>query len=397
MRPLLKPSVPLLRRTDGVQLGTHPERRVLLGGLDLADELLLSRLDGSETVGTLERDDPAGAPLLRALLAAGVLDDAADDVTVLTRLPREERERLAPDLGAWSAVLPEPGAALRVLSGRRRARVHVLGAGRLGAVSAALLAAAGVGRVAVVDPEPARAADVQPGGLRPSDTGSPRGVAAGRAATRAAPGCDTSAARVGEVPDLALVCDDTAEHRTTALAAAGVPHLLGRLEVDRAVVGPGVLPGRSPCAGCLDHVRTDRDPQWPALQAQLRDSRRAPGGDVVLVAQAAGLLVAQALAMLDHLAVGGTSAAWGAGAGARSRPPASDVRHDRAGVRAPAAGGSPAGVLACLGGTLEMSPPDWRWLRRDWPGHPACGCGASATWCTDPADVATARPWHRDG
>ena len=27
-----------------------------------------------------------------------------------------------------------------------------------------------------------------------------------------------------------------------------------------------------------------------------------------------------------------------------------------------------------IGGTLELALPDWRWRRRSWPLHPACGC-----------------------
>ena len=399
MRPLLKPAVPLLRREGGVQVGAHPERRVLLQGLDLADELLLQRLDGSGTAEALVREDPGGAPLLRALLAAGALEDAGTDVDALTRLPPPERERLVPDLSAWSAVVPEPGGALRVLAGRRRARVHVRGAGRTGALCAALLAAAGVGRVAVVDHRRATAGDAQPGGLLAGDAGGVRGTAGARAAARAAAGCDTTTPRVTEAADLVVVCDDVGEEQVAALAGAGVPHLLGRVHVDRAVVGPAVLPGRTPCTGCLDRWRTDRDPEWPALHARLREADPV-GGDVVLVAQAAGLLAAQALAVLDHLH--GQEAGRHPVAGLREGVPPEglppqdlppqDLPHDEAGVRSPARGGSPAGVLACLGGTLELSPPDWRWVRRPWPAHPGCACGASGSWpAEEPAGVPGAR------
>jgi hypothetical protein len=29
---------------------------------------------------------------------------------------------------------------------------------------------------------------------------------------------------------------------------------------------------------------------------------------------------------------------------------------------------------ATAGGTLELTLPDWRWRRRSWSPHPACGC-----------------------
>jgi hypothetical protein len=34
-----------------------------------------------------------------------------------------------------------------------------------------------------------------------------------------------------------------------------------------------------------------------------------------------------------------------------------------------------AGLPAAVGGTLELALPDWRWRRRSWQLHPACGCG----------------------
>jgi hypothetical protein len=29
---------------------------------------------------------------------------------------------------------------------------------------------------------------------------------------------------------------------------------------------------------------------------------------------------------------------------------------------------------ACVGATLELALPDWRWRRRSWPSHPQCDC-----------------------
>lgn len=41
-------------------------------------------------------------------------------------------------------------------------------------------------------------------------------------------------------------------------------------------VGPFGFLGRSPCLGCLDRARTDRQPAWPVLVTQLEHPRRAP-------------------------------------------------------------------------------------------------------------------------
>ena len=71
----------------------------------------------------------------------------------------------APDLASLSLLHPLPGAGLAVLRRRAARRVEVIGAGRVGAQLAALLAAAGVGVVTAVDPEPVSAADIAPGGV----------------------------------------------------------------------------------------------------------------------------------------------------------------------------------------------------------------------------------------
>jgi hypothetical protein len=43
---------------------------------------------------------------------------------------------------------------------------------------------------------------------------------------------------------------------------------------------------------------------------------------------------------------------------------------------------------ATAGGTVEITPPDWRFRRRSWPAHPGCGC-------LDLADPPL--PWPRSG
>ncbi|MET4168003.1 MULTISPECIES: hypothetical protein [Gordonia] len=54
-----------------------------------------------------------------------------------------------------------------------------------------------------------------------------------------------------------------------ALTRAGIPHLLVRVRDGVGIVGPLVLPGLSGCLMCADRHRSDADPEWPALAAQL--------------------------------------------------------------------------------------------------------------------------------
>ena len=134
-------------------------------------------------------------------------------------------------------------------------------------------------------------------------------------------------------PRLTILAGPTAEPDRTvtdALFGAGRAHLVVRLEPDRAVVGPLVVPGRTPCVRCLDLSRCRLDSAWPHLLAQL--CREPVDPDRALLAWAAATAGVQ--------------------------------------VRAWLAGGDPE----TCGGSLELGLADFRLRSRRWPAHPACGC-----------------------
>nr|BFE83327.1 hypothetical protein GCM10020093_059280 [Planobispora longispora] len=121
------------------------------------------------------------------LVDQGVVDDAGAPPRPLRALTLAERDRLQPELDALSLA---PGAAdggFAALERRRAAQVTVYGAGRVGAQVVALLAASGVGRLCVVDPDAARPRDLAPGGLTPSELGMSRQDGAVTVAGRLAP------------------------------------------------------------------------------------------------------------------------------------------------------------------------------------------------------------------
>lgn len=136
-----------------------------------------------------------------------------------------------------------------------------------------------------------------------------------------------------QLPGFVVVATDTQEpdrSLTDILARTGRTHLIVRLEADRAVVGPLVVPGRSPCVRCQDLLRCRYDPAWPRLVAQLCRDRAAP--DPLLIAWAASTAVVQ--------------------------------------VRAQLTGGHPDAT----GRTLELGCVDYVLRTREWQVHPGCGC-----------------------
>ena len=344
VRPMLKPALRRLWRDAAtVQLGVDPERAVVLGGVDGPAATVLDLLDGSrDWAGVLAAAAAAGvhpsstASLLELLDGAGVLDDAATDAGPLAALGRAERERMAPDLASVSLLRPRPGAALGVLARRSSAVVSVIGAGRIGVPVATLLAAAGVGHLAVEAGGTVTPPDTMPGGWQLSDVGAPVGAAVRAAVRRIAPTARCGPVPADRRPDIVVLVGPAAADPAlrVELLRAGVPHLATGVREVTGVVGPLVLPGRSACLRCLDLSRADRDPAWPLLSAQLTgtsaDGIRA--GDTVLAAATAALAAGQVLAVLD--------------------------------------GGRPATV----NGTLELGLPGWRLRRRGWSPHPACGC-----------------------
>lgn len=130
-----------------------------------------------------------------------------------------------------------------------------------------------------------------------------------------------------------VVCPTTAEPDRVLireLDALQASHLVVRAEPERAVVGPFVAAGGSPCVTCTDLLRRDLDGDWPHLLAQLC---RAPHTATRLQATWAA---ATAVAQLT---------AWASG-----MPPET------------------------LGATIELEASSGAVGARRWPVHPDCGC-----------------------
>jgi hypothetical protein len=325
---VLGPATRLLWRSpDAVhlELGSHA---VIVEGLP---PQLVSHVATQLPPDGVPAVDPGARHALTSLADAGYLwprPTDPDDCRLAPPAPR-----LAGELTALAARHGERAAEL--LSARRHASVVVHGSGRTGAHLAALLAAAGVGRVHCVTNGSVRLFHATPGGVEPGDEGLDLMHASEAAIARAAPEADTTPLAVGEQPDLTILAIDAPidDDRRGALHAAGAAHLAVVLGTDHGVIGPLVLPGLTSCLRCADLHRRDRDPAWTALAVQLTVARRhGPESDVAVATVVVGAAALQALAFLD--------------------------------------GGEPA----CIDGTLELHQPDWRLRRRSWPPHPDCDC-----------------------
>ena len=272
------------------------------------------------------------AKALRALAQAGFL--SRTDTCVPPRQAEARFIALEPDAVALSDRFGSRAAT--VLQSRHHRSVRVHGTGRLAPLIAALLAAAGVGEVRVPDTADVSLHDVVPGGLLPADEGHRTAVAAADAVRRARAGTPAESVP-GRVADLVIVTSGTpvALPLRAALLADRGPHLITGVCGSGATIGPLVVPGRTSCLHCADLHRSDRDPAWPVLAAQLSAETTQPAhSEVAVCALAAAVTAVQALAFLDG-----------------ERPATAD-------------------------GTLEFRLPDWRLRRRQWSRHAQCPCAA---------------------
>ena len=365
MRPAIKPGLVVVwRDRDTLQIGIDPRRAVALTGMGRA-AALIGLLDGSrEHSQVLAAAEQLGIPRQQAdqviglLAAAGAVQDfpAAE----LRALPDGPRGRLARELATASLAHGHADGGARVLARRQGASVRVYGAGLVGSEIASLLTASGVGRVVCTGllgpamPRPAvpgRPRSPRPGGTAPATRrgtpsatrgspppatrdGSPPATRGG-SSSPVPPAPRQRRGGAGPRPDLAVLTDGYPAELPAQLMAARVPHLAASAREAIGVVGPLVLPGESACLSCVELARSDRDPAWPFILAQLAGQAAQPVAcAATLVTAVAAQAVSQLLSCLD--------------------------------LAQPA--------QAVINATLELVSPGWQWRRRSWPKHDHCRC-----------------------
>jgi bacteriocin biosynthesis cyclodehydratase domain-containing protein len=311
MRPTLLPNLRRLwRDAHTVQLGTDPSTAVVLEFAEPGAARLLDLLDGSYTeaglfheAASLGLDEDQVRSIVGTLQRVGLVYSASS--LIPAGLPDSARQRLAGEAAAVALRLrgtPDATTPAGVLRRRGAARVLVAGEGPLVAPVASALAASGVRHVDPAVDGWVYAGDVLVGGLQPDDVSRSRAIAIASAVRRAAPGTDLSPVRGKN----ATVMVRIGSRLPAALATRGVrARHLARLDVairqGVVVVGPFVRPSVSPCLGCLDLHRRDRDPAWPALAAQLATARDGDTEPCALTTTMAGaaFVADEVLAYID--------------------------------------------------------------------------------------------------
>lgn len=296
----------------------------LLDGSRDRDQVLAAARDRGIPAETADR-------VLTLLASGGALDDFP--AGTLRVLPQPLRARLAAELATVSLARQDGDGGARTLARRRAAYIHIRGIGRIAATIASILVTAGVGDVAGgIDPEP------EP---PPPDSKPPAQTAIARTPPRPSRKTGAGPPRGQALPDLTVLVGQPDPELSAALMSDRTPHLVASASEAIGIVGPMVLPGRTACLRCLDLHRTDRDPAWPLILAQLAGRQPIPlACDAPLAAAVAAQAAFQALAFVD----------------------------------------SAAAPDAVTNGTLDLVLPAWQWRRRTWPPHQRCSCGTSRSW-----------------
>ena len=328
--PRLKPHArPLHRGAGTVQLGLASG--AVLDGLTEPEVRLLHRLDGSQdrdglyAVASAEGvAPPRVTALLDALRASDLLVEHPSDRACLTAWSRSRWEELTADAEALATTRPASGDGCALLAARQRQHVLVGGDGSLAAELARLLRHAGVGRVDTG----AAALDAAELDLREGDA-------------------------TGETPGLVVLLASGALDPATGAPwlRHGIPHLPVVAQGTRVLVGPLVRAGHGACLHCLDLHRTDRDPAWPRLLAQLSPARPVGWSRPVEAATALTATAAGLVAMVAHHHLDGAPA--------------------------------PEGL------SFEVSLPWPQLVHRHWPVHPRCPCRAAREAASSGAEAGT--------
>lgn len=289
--------------SDRVQIA-NGGRMVVLSGPDLAMQVtpVLAALDGSRTTTELQELFPEVArDLLVGLHAKGLLTDADADCGSGRRGP-------ATQLTSFSLpASPSAADTARLLS---QSNVMIAGCGPVGSEVAVLLVKAGIGHLALWDPQPATARDVAVSSvLTFAQEGMPRSEAA-RVICLASTSAPVDIVVHAEA-DEALATSDLVvlEFReevglpiANLCLATGVPYLLHGQDALESRVGPLVSNGGSPCHHCLDarclsHVaHLDEHLAYRRVRATT-----SPQPDAFLAAQSAIVAGAVALEVLKGL------------------------------------------------------------------------------------------------
>ncbi|GAA4762367.1 ThiF family adenylyltransferase [Citricoccus nitrophenolicus] len=309
----LDPGLTVLKISeDTVQIGSGSRSTQLSGcspaALEYLSLLIPGIPDGHEPDAARRCElDPAAARTLESTLAPFLRRHESTWPTGAGHASDVLAEDLALSLALDSGPASAPGASparatdsaertAQVFASRRDLQVQVLGLGRTGAVVARVLAASGVGRLALWGDGEVTVADLGTGFL-PPDLGRNRSIALSRRLDDA--GLDTvvlpltspTRPRPGGTLTVSVTRGVADEDYIALARSADHPVLPVVMRDDDALIGPWLMPGLGGCPLCWELSARQADPLRLPRSAAL--ARQGAGCEDVGLATAAGALAAR--------------------------------------------------------------------------------------------------------
>jgi hypothetical protein len=282
---------------------------------------LLSRPDGSLQVGINPRRSiviPAPfAPSVQADVSRGECPGVIGDFLTPTV---EYAADLDPLLRLNQSRHPVAQAHMT------QVRIH--GAGRLGTTIALLLAGSGLPHIRMVDPKPVAIDDVTPWGASRVDVGARRDQTCAAIMERVRRDASHKQLHPEHAERLLVVLapDQRADWPWVDVShgdewlSRDTPHLVATTAGEVGAVSHVIEPGVTACLRCAFEAKTDADPAWPLLDAQLRTKPDVDTAPLPLVLATALVAVERVTAWLhtgDHGDIGMTYVPWPAAATTR--------------------------------------------------------------------------------
>ncbi|MDR2454185.1 MAG: hypothetical protein LBD51_06515 [Bifidobacteriaceae bacterium] len=299
----LKNGLRVLRRDEQeAQIGSDPVVAVTLRLEHPSEFNVLQLLERDQTPGNLRSElERLGGDrervdhLLHKLAAAGLLQISSRNRSAELQVDPQRRDILAPEAETRSLA---GGNGWRQMARRGDQCVSVYGLGRTGAHIALGLAAAGVGKLQLHDPDPVTPRDR--GQLfGPQHLGLERAAAVAQIIAGQSLNCQICTSGRWSRPQAAVLVDyEVADpNRSAFLSAHGIAHLsvvVGELSIS---CGPWVPNAAGPCLRCVRLWAVEKDPCWPGLATQrfARSAVAARGEDSSLAATAGAVAVGEVL------------------------------------------------------------------------------------------------------
>lgn len=291
--PKLKAGVVRVPRNDGVYIGLA-HRAITITGPGAA--AVTEKLDGKHS--RLEISIATGVPrervdqIINMLAGKNLIDRDFQELAFTPAIA----ERIEPEIAALSYRSGSENGGLDLFLRRQQLSVEIYGLDRIGSSIMALLSASGIGAVKGCDPRKVASVDVAGSTYRMSDVGDERQTIAHSVARDCAP---LEPRRPKTFADLIIMTSYPTPEDLLSLGLQARPHLLVHSDPTSAVVGPLVLPSKSPCARCISLQRAETDEQWGLVEMArlLQERRYVPAAQIAALAAAA--TTAQALLYLD--------------------------------------------------------------------------------------------------